>query len=55
MNFVNSKFTQGAKEKTTFVFECWLWFDKKPYHKECVIILSADELTYFWNNLFVDD
>lgn len=26
-------------------------FDKKPYHKECIIKISAPEVSYYWNNL----
>lgn len=54
-NGVELEFLYSYSGYNSFVFECWLWFDKKPYHKECVIILSADEVTYFWNNLFVDE
>ena len=39
----------------SFIFNCWLWFDAEPYHKECELIIFADEVRYFWNNLFADD
>ena len=31
--------------------ECELHFNKKPYHKGCIIKISAPEVKYFWNNL----
>ncbi len=36
----------------TFKFDCWIWFDKEPYHKECELIISAQEIVYQWNNLY---
>lgn len=33
------------------MIECELHFDKKPYHKECIIKISAPEVSYYWNNL----
>lgn len=39
----------------SFIFKCWIWFDTEPYHKECELTIFADEVTYFWNNLFADD
>lgn len=34
--------------------ECELHFDKKPYHKGCIIKISAPEVSYYWNNLRED-
>lgn len=34
------------------LFKCWLWFKEEPYHKECVLIISADEITYYWNHMY---
>lgn len=31
------------------IFECWLWFEEEPYHKECVLIISTDDIKYCWN------
>ena len=36
------------------IVECALHFDKKPYHKECIIKISAPEVSYYWNNLRED-
>lgn len=36
----------------TFKFDCWIWFDKEPYHKECELIISAQEISYQWNNIY---
>ena len=34
--------------------ECELHFDKKPYHQECIMKISAPEVCYYWNNLRED-
>ena len=34
--------------------ECELHFDKKPYHQECIIKISAPEVSYYWNRLRED-
>lgn len=49
------EFLYSYKGYQSFIFECWLWFNNEPYHKECVIIISADEVTYNWNTLFTDN
>ncbi len=36
------------------IFECWLWFDEKPYHMECELKMSTDKATYCWNELCKD-
>ena len=36
------------------IVECELNFDKKPYRRECVIKISAPEVSYYWNNLRED-
>ena len=33
------------------VVECWLWFPKRPYHKECRLKVDAVEVIYRWNEL----
>lgn len=48
------EFLYSYKGYQSFIFECWLWFENEPYHKECVIIISADEVTYSWNTLFAE-
>ncbi|HBI60239.1 MAG TPA: hypothetical protein DDY31_03340 [Lachnospiraceae bacterium] len=35
----------------TFKFDCWLWFDEEPYHKECELIISAGKVFYRWNTM----
>lgn len=49
------EFLYSYKGYQSFIFECWLWFNNEPYHKECVIIISADQVTYNWNTLFTDN
>ncbi len=34
--------------------ECVLHFDKKPYHKRCIMKISSPEVSYYWNNLRED-
>lgn len=36
----------------TFKFDCWIWFDKEPYHKECELVISAQEMSCQWNNMY---
>ena len=36
------------------MIECRLKFDKKPYHQECIMKISATETRYYWNNLRED-
>ncbi|MBE6868217.1 MAG: hypothetical protein E7494_05570 [Ruminococcus albus] len=49
------EFLYAYKGYRSYVYECWLWFDKEPYHKECVLMISADEAVYKWNELFVEE
>ena len=35
----------------SMIIECWLWSDKKPYHRECELKLSLTEVEYCWNEL----
>jgi len=46
------EFLYSYKGCQSFIFECWLWFDEEPYHKECVMMISASEITYHWNKIF---
>lgn len=39
----------------TFRFDCWLWFEDEPYHKECELIISAESVTYQWNEMYEKD
>ena len=36
------------------VIDCWLWSDKKPFHRECQIKLRIKNVEYCWNNLCED-
>ncbi|MDE6434699.1 MAG: hypothetical protein K2L07_10795 [Lachnospiraceae bacterium] len=49
------EFLYSYKGYQSFIFECMIWFDNEPYHKECVIIISADEVVYSWNTLYAED
>ena len=37
------------------IIECWLWFPKRPRHKECQLKLDVSEVIYRWNNLRPDE
>ena len=36
------------------IVECELIFDKKPYRKECLLKISAQQVNYLWNHLRKD-
>ena len=59
INKINSKkckleFLYQYIDHDSRIIECDLTFDKKPYRRECVIKLSAPEVSYYWNNLRED-
>ncbi|MBQ7321887.1 MAG: hypothetical protein IJW99_07300 [Clostridia bacterium] len=33
------------------IVKCELWFEKRPYHRECELFLHTDRVAYLWNNL----
>lgn len=39
----------------SYLFKCWLWFHEEPYHKECELIISAEETLCCWNELHEED
>lgn len=41
------RYVGGYKE---LVFACELWSDKKPYHRECQLWLSVQDVMYCWND-----
>lgn len=36
------------------LWECWIWFERKPYHKELDMAIDNDGITYCWNNIRED-
>ena len=53
---INSKkctleFLYQYKGYNSRVIECWLWSDKKPFHRECELKLRITKAEYCWNNL----
>ncbi len=54
-NGMELEFLYAYRGYRSYVFECWLWFDHEPYHKECVLMISADEVSYKWNELFAEE
>lgn len=58
MSMINSgsaelEFLYSYKGYQSVVFECWLWFDEEPYHKECVLIISEDKAACYWNKFLI--
>lgn len=39
---------------SSFIFDCWLWFDTEPYHRECELRIPAESVSYRWNELFAE-
>lgn len=62
MNFINAvnagdfrvEFITQYKSYQSSLFKCWVWYDRKPYHSECEIILHSENTVYRWNNLRYD-
>ena len=59
LNNINSgkyklEFLYQYVDYSSRMIECELKLDKKPYHMECVIKISAPEVSYYWNNLRED-
>ena len=59
METVNSgrctlEFLYQYKGYHSMIIECWLWSDKKPYHRECELKLSLTDIKYCWNDLCED-
>ena len=46
------EFLYTRKENKAYTFDCWLWFDTEPYHKECELRISSESMNCFWNELF---
>lgn len=47
----NLEFLYQYKGYNSMIIECWLWSDKKPYHRECELKLSIEGVKYCWNDL----
>lgn len=62
VNFINAvnngdfrvEFITQYKSYQSFLFKCWVWFDKSPYHSECEMILHSESAAYNWNQLCYD-
>ena len=59
INAVNSgtfqlEFVTQYKGFQSILHKGYIWFDKKPYHRECEIILPTDCAVYRWNQLHYD-
>ena len=59
MEYVNNKnytieFLYQYNGYHSMIIECWLWSKKKPYHQECEIKVSFQDVKYYWNELCKD-
>ena len=45
------EFIAEYKGCQSFLFKCWIWFGKAPYHFECEIILHSETVRYCWDEL----
>jgi len=48
------EFLYPYKGYRSMIFECMVWSKKRPYSKECVLILPTEEITYKWNQVLED-
>lgn len=48
------EFITRYKGYQSVLYKCWLWFDRKPYHRECEITLQTDGASFNWNRLRPD-
>ncbi len=58
-NMVNAgnfriEFLTQYKSHESFLFKCWVWFDRAPYHSECEMIIYSEKVLYRWNELRYD-
>ncbi|GEM_PF-841214 len=45
-------YTYQGIDTDSVLFRCELHFDKHPFRRECVLLISAKEISYCWNELF---
>jgi len=48
-------YTYQGIDTDDILFRCELHFDKHPYRMECILIISAKETSYHWNEIFQED
>ena len=48
------EFLYQYKGYNSIIIECWIWSDKKPYHRECELKISLTNVEYCWNDLCKD-
>ncbi|MBE6747951.1 MAG: hypothetical protein E7557_01825 [Ruminococcaceae bacterium] len=56
INLINNEkyrleFLYEYKGFNATIFDCWLHFDKKPYHYECELRIPVNKTIYRWNSL----
>ena len=54
-NGAELEFLYSYKGDSSYLYNCWLRFGTEHYHKECEIIISADNVTYYWNEIFAEE
>ena len=45
------EFLYQYKGYNSMIIECWIWSNKKPYHRECELKLSIKDVNYCCNEL----
>lgn len=48
------EFISEYHEGSSLLFHCWLWFEKRPYHRECQVMIDCDHREYGWNSICED-
>lgn len=48
------EFLYPYKGYNSIIFCCYIWFDEKPYSKECELVISTSKIVYYWNQLCED-
>ena len=48
-------YTYQGIDVDAVMFRCELHFDKHPFRRECILLISAKRITYHWNELFQEN
>ncbi|MDE5780343.1 MAG: hypothetical protein K2I03_02545 [Lachnospiraceae bacterium] len=48
------EFLYQYKGYNSIILNCWIWFNEKPYSKECELVISTSKTAYYWNKLCED-
>ncbi len=48
-------YTYQGIDNDSVLFRCEMHFDKYPFRRECVLLISTKEISYHWNELFQEN